>query len=291
MIVYTWKDILQFYNGLQPTPELFSSGTALSVGSFDGPHIGHYALFDAVIKASNKQGLIPGIVTFTRPLSGMKKHHTDYQGDVSTLQQRLDVMSAKGMSFAIVIDFSDEFARMEGQLFFSILREVCDFHFLAEGKDFHCGYRGATDIEQISFFCKNNDVVLQVVPPVLYLNERVSSSRIRNDILKGDLSAVYAMLQHAYILDCTDFIWEQVVTEDSSLCFSTRNICQVLPPDGIYNCFVKLSGSKQTAAAHGAKANDAYRTTVFVESRILRLRISPDIIMSDVWTIEFIVGD
>ena len=50
MKVFAWNDILQIISGKIPVPDLFAKGTAISVGSFDGPHIGHEKLLQALLK-------------------------------------------------------------------------------------------------------------------------------------------------------------------------------------------------------------------------------------------------
>ena len=87
--------------------------SALTIGSFDGPHIGHEALFEAVFEAAAKQKLVPGIVTFIRPLPSFKQS-SSYIGDIATLPQRLAGYEKRGFQFVLLIDFSYDFARMSG---------------------------------------------------------------------------------------------------------------------------------------------------------------------------------
>ena len=289
MTVFTWDMIQQIAAGSMPVPQLFKAGTALSIGSFDGPHIGHDALFNAVLVKYDQEGLVPGIITFTRPLSGLK-NPASYKGDVSTLAQRLGHCDAKGISFAVVIDFSDEFGKIEGHVFLSVLQKCCNLKFLAEGKDFHCGYHGATDMNDIQVVAENNGFSTQIVDPVMYGSERVSSSRIRQDILYGDFKPVSFMLNRPYRLDCTGFNWSYDHQVHEVQLSAEKSLIQVLPAEGFYDVVVIMSGGSfaKKAAVSAAEAEHTYKTRLTVEPQILRLKVPAENEFSTVRAIEFI---
>ena len=278
MNIFTWDSVLQIIKGNSPVPQLFSSGTAVSIGSFDGPHIGHKKLIDALLNQQKKNNLVPGILTFRRPLTGYKKG-AGYKGDVSTLAQRLSSFESEGMSFVVVIDFSDEFCKIEGRVFLEYLRRYLNMKFIAEGKDFHCGYHGATGMEEISSFMEEYGLEAQVVPPVLYGNERVSSSRIRDDVMNGDFKPVNFMLSRPYKLDCLGLDWQATKIGNTFYLSAVKNLLQVLPAEGKYSVKVLMS--------EGSEMNDV-RSELIVESHFLRLQVSQTARNSTVRAIEFI---
>ena len=92
---------------------------------------------------------------------------------------------------------------------------------LAEGIDFRCGYKGATDAQAIKYWAGQNNVECIFVDPVYYRegtdeDERVSSSYIRQMIQKGFFATVEELLARPYELDLTG------------------EAVQVLPRDGLY---------------------------------------------------------
>ncbi|MBR7064881.1 MAG: riboflavin biosynthesis protein, partial [Treponema sp.] len=153
MKLFNWNDI----EDTSFKDALFQNGAALSIGSFDGPHVGHIELFHSVVEAAQNQSLVPGVVTFRQSL-GANKSNGMYKGDVSTLEQRLESFKKHGMEFCVVIDFSVEFGKMDGEQFLGILKNVCALKFLAEGVDFRCGYRGRCGKEQIASFASKNGI-------------------------------------------------------------------------------------------------------------------------------------
>ena len=220
MKIFNWPEITNTQRNAD-ADAFFSAGTGISTGSFDGLHKGHRVLLNTLTDQCKKNQLLPGIVTFTRPLPSIK-HSQDYQGDISTLQQRLDLFESMGISFVIVVDFDQDFAALSGTQFFELLVKHCNMKLIAEGVDFRCGYKGATDTQAISYFCRQNNIMPFFVPPVFYKEgtdeeERISSSYIRGMIQKGFFSTVEELLERKYMLE-------------------VEYANQIIPPDGIYHC-------------------------------------------------------
>lgn len=223
MKVFTWKDILSsFKTGVQIS-YFCDKATGISTGSFDGVHKGHRGLLDTLVEKSKENNLVPGVVTFLRPLSSLK-NKKDYSGDISTLSQRLSLFEQLNISFVIIVDFDDSFSKISGTDFFNILMKTCNLSLIAEGIDFRCGYKGSADKDVIQSFAQKNKLQTVFVNPFYFKNEndemeRISSSLIRKMILKGCLSNVEELMERKYEID-----------------LSSSEIIQVLPPDGIYFC-------------------------------------------------------
>lgn len=225
MQIFKWNEILQ---SLATGSEIsfFEKGCGISVGSFDGLHLGHRKLLSALIENCRERSLLPGVISFSRPLPSIK-HSGDYLGDLSTLAQRLELFEKLGLSFAIIVDFDDSFASMMGADFLNILLNVCNMSLLAEGIDFRCGFKGATDTQAIRYWAEQNKVFSTFLDPVYYHEgsdeeERISSSYIRNMIQKGFFTTAEELLERPYELDIETFRKEGAIT-------------QILPPDGIYH--------------------------------------------------------
>ena len=274
--VYTWQQVVE--GGFDA--RFIKSGTALSVGSFDGPHIGHEALFKAVLAACKpKQGrapLTPGVVTFSRALRGYKNPES-YPGDVATLRQKLAIFAQKGFSFVVVIDFSPEFAKMQGTDFLALLQTRCGMRFLAEGTEFKCGYKGATDAAAIAAFAAERGFTFKEIAPVAYNGERVSSSRIRQAMSAGDFASARAMLDKPFALDCTDWHWER----DGAVLTATPQRVQLFPCDGTYRVSVQL----KSAGVGNAQCVPAACT---VDAGSVRLTAAGDALSCGIQSIAFL---
>jgi tRNA pseudouridine55 synthase/riboflavin kinase/FMN adenylyltransferase len=195
MTVYDWSN--QTLNDFSQT-DFFKLGTGISVGSFDGLHLGHRFLLNKLVEECKSSGFEPGVITFKRPLPALK-HSDDYAGDISTLEERLKLMEELGIKFAFVVDFDETFASMKGIAFLDLLVQKCSMKLLAEGIDFRCGYKGATDTQAIKYWAAQSGVKTVFVDPVYYTQadgseERVSSSYIRQLIQKGYMTTVKELL-------------------------------------------------------------------------------------------------
>lgn len=182
--VYSWDDVL--YARIAEA----KNGTALTVGSFDGPHRGHQVLFAAVL---NEKAYAPGVITFAVPPPALKEP-ARFPGLLSTLPERLAFFRKSGFAFAAVIDFSPEFSKMMGKTFLSLLKKNCNMRFLVEGRGFRCGFKDETDMMEIRRIAQRTGFRVLTAEPVLYGGESISSSRIRLAIETGKLADASEML-------------------------------------------------------------------------------------------------
>ena len=149
-------------------------------------------------------------------------------GDLSTLTQRISLFEKIGLDFVIIVDFDDSFASMMGADFLNILLNVCNMELLAEGIDFRCGYKGATDAQAIRYWADKNGVETVFMDPVYFHEgtedeERISSTYIRSMIQKGFFTTANELLERPYELDIAAL--RRIGAEKSP---------QLLPPDGLY---------------------------------------------------------
>ena len=196
-----------YWNDLQNQKDDFFSATktGISIGSFDGLHKGHRVLLKTLVENCSKNKWKSGVVTFERPLPSIK-HSSDYSGDISTLSQRLSLFESLGIDFVVIADFTEDFASLKGVDFLSLLVKQCNMAFLAEGVDFRCGYKGATDTSAIKYWASQNKVQCQFVNPVFYMEgtdqeERISSSFIRQMVQKSFFTTVCQLLERPYEID------------------------------------------------------------------------------------------
>jgi len=281
MKIYSWEQIAQG----KFNKNFLEKGVALTIGSFDGSHLGHKALFKAVLGQKEK-GFVPGVLTFTKSLRGYK-NPKEYEGDLVSLSQKIENLEGEGFEFAVVVDFSSDFAKIIGNDFFSILKEKCGLKYLAEGADFHCGYKGATGMQEIAKIAGELNFSVDTIDSVIFEGERVSSSRIRKCVLQKQFQSVQKMLLKPFELDCTGFVWNvEEPSENLKVISAKKREGKLLPPDGTYRVQVIFYVfSQKSGEAQNYRAANSDCT---LENGNLRLAFSDNLISGFVRSIKFL---
>lgn len=219
-------------------------GTALTIGGFDGPHRGHETLFSALLETARKRNLAPGIVTFTRS-PGLEKKPFSYPGDVSTLNLRLARFGEKGFEFVLLIDFSGEFGKMSGGVFFDILVKTVCMRYVAVGPDFRCGHRLDTGLAEIAALSHKEGFRFDSIQQVELDGLRISSSAVRLAVQNADFPLAERLLGHPFLLDFTAPLWRRT---GSGYEADISSFTQILPRRGTYNVVLSTVTGKPVPA-------------------------------------------
>lgn len=222
MKTISWKDFTaaRKYTALE---------SAVTVGVFDGVHIGHQKLLDRIL---DKKGLESVIVTFLENPSRLF-HPRGYLGNVSTLGQKLTYFEGHGAGMVILIDFSPDFSKLTGRSFIRLISENLGLRYLAVGKNFHCGRDNDTNAFDIKAMLEERNLGVDIIEPVCFKGERVSSTRIRKELLRGNVEDVRDMLGKPYALDLSDREFGRRNR------ISKKDLEQIVPPAGIYRAVAK----------------------------------------------------
>jgi len=165
--------------------------SSMTVGIFDGVHLGHQALIRKII--SHDTSFIPVIVTF-------RQNHKAGGKEIQNFDKKLDMFKNMGIQITVVIDFTSEFKQMPGIEFLQLLLKHGNIGFFAAGQNFRCGHQMDTEMPVILDFFASNGISAEIVPEVYYpaagLDNSlpVSSSRIRTALAAGDTTLAQKML-------------------------------------------------------------------------------------------------
>jgi riboflavin kinase/FMN adenylyltransferase len=223
----------------------FTAGTldaksAMTIGVFDGVHLGHQALLGRIVRGD----LMPVIISFRR---NPKQSRRDWEGDIYTLDQKLDIFRRLGAALTVLIDFSGDFSKLRGKDFFDLLKSRGRLSYLAVGGDFRCGYRLDTDAAAVKKMNEADNIPTDVIPPVVRGSSPVSSSRIRAAITRGDLAEAAALLGRNVEIDLSGFPRFPA----AGGVFFKALPGRVLPPGGRYK--VRVGGETTEAVLDGGR--------------------------------------
>lgn len=222
MKTISWKDFTS-------TDRYSTPASAATIGVFDGVHIGHQRLIDRILE---KQEFKPVIITFLDNPSRLF-HPEGYLGNISTLDQKLKYFSGHGAELVVLIDFSPDFSRLSGRSFIRLISEHLDLRYLAVGENFHCGRDNDTNAFDIKELLEMRKIGVDILEPVRYKDERVSSTRIRKELLRGNVEDTREMLGKPYALDIPE------LESSPNGRIPSTDLEQILPPAGIYRGVVK----------------------------------------------------
>ena len=243
MKVFSWDDLGSVKSFLSQNS---IQSTCLTIGGFDGNHLGHQVLFEKVLSKKNEEkSFCAGVVTFARSPRGSKSENF-YKGDLSTLSQKIQYFEKQGFDFCLIINFDSEFKKTLGIDFFDRLLGYCNMKFLSVGQDFRCGYKGSMGITEISEYFEKNNLELSICKDVILDNQRISSTLIRDFIYNGEFEKVEKFLGRKYVLQLETSIIKSIVqTENENIAFSfcKKNILQVLPKESSYSVKIKSESS------------------------------------------------
>jgi riboflavin kinase/FMN adenylyltransferase len=178
---------------------------ALTIGNFDGVHLGHQALLAEVRAAATRLNVEAAVMTFE---PAPRAYFAELAGDVSkaptriaNLRDKLQSLSDVGIDRVIVEHFNHHFAAISPDDFAEvILRQGLHVKWLMVGEDFRYGARRAGNLATLTAAGKQLGFEVVSLPTVLSGGVRISSSAIRSALARGDFLQAEQLLGHSYAI-------------------------------------------------------------------------------------------
>jgi riboflavin kinase/FMN adenylyltransferase len=215
-------------------PALALEAASVTLGNFDGLHVGHQELIKNTIDDARRLGVCSAVLTFEpHPLRVLAPDRAPKM--LLTHKDKMQLLQALGVDCVVIQQFDRAFAAIPAEDF--VRKYLCErlrARKVWVGKDLRFGKGRGGDIENLRDWGAQMDYAVGIVEPVMVAGERVSSSRIRELIGAGAVDAVQPMLARYY------FVSGKVVSghrRGRELGFPTANIAsraEVIPRDGIY---------------------------------------------------------
>ncbi len=218
----------------------FSTPSVLTIGNFDGVHLGHQEILSSVIDRSSELG-IDSIVFSFYPSPSYEIHPNKFNGHIDSDIEKIQKLKNLGVDKFIMIKFDESVRKMNADTFLSkvIIRQL-NPSVIIVGYDHHFGYKREGDY---SFLEQNKSIYgyeLIKINEKFLNNKKISSSIIRETVSKGKVKEACDMLGLPYQLN------GDVIKGDgigSTFGFPTANIkidnLKILPKKGVY--FVKVT--------------------------------------------------
>ncbi len=228
----------------------------LTIGNFDGVHLGHVALLSAVQAEAASRGAQSALLTFDpHPRCVLDPAHCPQS--LTTVAEKQEVLAAAGLDRMVVLPFTREVSTWGAEQFCDMLREAFDLHALVVGHDFALGHKRQGGIAFLREYGEHHGFPVRVVDGVRLGSELVSSSRVRSLLGDGDVAGAAELLGRPHLMDAVVEHGEEV---GRHLGFPTANLSiaveKCLPAPGVYAMWVRVAGGW-----HAAATNVGYRPT------------------------------
>jgi riboflavin kinase/FMN adenylyltransferase len=208
--------------------------TVVSVGNFDGLHLGHQKILQMVLARARATGVTAAAVTFDpHPMRLLRPEHAPQM--IQTFSQRLAGLEQMGLDAVLVLRFDRALSLVSPEDFIQrILLQRLHVAGILVGANFCFGHRGAGDVRLLTHFGKEHGYDVETVPPVEIGGRVVSSTAIRNVVAEGNVAEAVPMLGRPFSL--TGEI-RSGVGRGRTILFPTLNLVpeqELLPKLGVY---------------------------------------------------------
>lgn len=216
--------------------------TWLTIGTFDGVHIGHQQIIRHLIQGSNKTGGKTVVVTFfPHPAIFLGKRENPHY--LTSPEERARLLGEAGIDVVITIPFNEKIANQPPKLFVTQLKNKLGFTHLVVGPDFALGKDREGNVSKLQELSQEMGYFLDVLQPLESGGYTVSSSLVREALTNGEVEEASRLLGRPYLLR------GRIVHGDGrgrSIGIPTANLAywkeQALPKNGVYVCKAIIDG-------------------------------------------------
>ncbi len=217
-------------------PELMRrTPSVVTPGNHDGVHLGHRALIDAAKRTADAEGWQTLAMCFEpHPTAVLAPSRAPVL--ITDLSRRIELLREAGCDDVVVLPFDSQFSKMTPDQFVRrVLLDACHARGVVVGPDFHFGHKRAGNIATLRRWGEREGFTVELVEPVMYAGDAVSSTRIRR-ILTEDGNVEDAAVMMTRVHETTGL----VVPGDGrgrEIGFPTANLAvgpSLLPKDGVY---------------------------------------------------------
>jgi riboflavin kinase/FMN adenylyltransferase len=247
------------------------SGSCVTIGNFDGVHLGHQRLMARTCAKAKKRGLISVVVTFDPHPMTVLMGQQKTPPFITSTSQRLKLIEQQGPNVALVLEFTRQMAALEPEEF--VQRYLVDGLAMREmviGYDYAMGKGRKGNYELLSALGRQIGFGVERLDPVIAGGAVVSSTRIRDLIQSGNVWDARPLLGRFF--EVQGEVVDGMKRGASKLGFPTANLRlegTLLPKPGVYAVWAELDGETFQAVANVGDNPTFGDTGLTLEAHIL----------------------
>jgi riboflavin kinase/FMN adenylyltransferase len=256
------------FRSLEEIPADFGPSVA-TIGNFDGVHRGHQWILDQVKRRARQLDARSVAVTFEpHPVRVLRPDQSPRL--ITPLEVRIDLLRATGVDAVLLLPFTPGLSQMTGSEFVGlILRDALRAIEVHEGENFRFGHRAECCVDDLIAFGKEMGFAVQIHAPFYVGGIPVSSSRVRERILAGDMRGARILLGRPFAVRSTPARGRGI---GSRLTVPTINLTpypELLPAVGVYVTCARVGTTSFDAVTNAGNRPTFGEDSFAVESYLL----------------------
>ncbi|MES3019335.1 MAG: bifunctional riboflavin kinase/FAD synthetase [Bacteroidota bacterium] len=254
---------MKIYNHIDEFSKI--NNAVVTIGTFDGVHIGHQKIISRLLEISRQKKGETVILTFF-PHPRMILHPEDKAIKlITTMQEKAERLEKLGIDHLIITPFTRDFSNLSPQEYISkILVDKIGTKQIVIGYDHRFGKDREGGLDHLQKFSSDFGFEVEEIPEQDINDVAVSSSKIRNAILSGDVKTASAFLGYPFHLTGKVIKGDQI---GRTLGFPTANLFveetyKLIPADGIYAVNVQINPDSEDTKPLNGMAYIGHRPTI-----------------------------
>ncbi|GAA3747031.1 bifunctional riboflavin kinase/FAD synthetase [Leifsonia bigeumensis] len=239
---------MKIYTSLAEIPTDFGP-SAVTIGKFDGVHIGHHRMIDLLLADAREASLTPTVLTFDRnPLSLLAPEACPPA--LISNDQKLELLERSGVAATVMLTFDRAFSQQAPEEFIErVLVRALRARIVFAGPDFRFGHGGKGTVALLDEVGRQDGFEVRHLPIVEHEGRRISSTWVRELLAEGRVREAAALLGRRPAVRGAVVRGAQ---RGRMLGFPTANLAAesegLVPADGIYAAWATVSGDRYPAA-------------------------------------------
>ena len=173
--------------------------SVIGLGNFDGFHIGHREIIKKVIEISEKENIKSSVLVFKQHTNEVFPHFPRFY--ISSLEDKIDTLTKLGIDYIFIIDFTMEFAQLTNEGFIlDFIKDNLNADILVCGPDYTYGKLSKGTVKELYQYQDQGKIKVFVQDYVKDGDQKVSSTKIRNLILNGNVNQIKELLGENYTI-------------------------------------------------------------------------------------------
>jgi riboflavin kinase/FMN adenylyltransferase len=186
---------MKIYKDIENLPAF--QNAVVTVGSFDGVHLGHRRVFEYMREAAVRLDGETVVVTFDPHPQQVLHPERDFF-TINTLEENAELIGAEGIDNMIVLPFTKEFSQLPFQGFLDFLIKKIGMKAIVMGEDHNFGKGRAGNKETMREICSKNSIEIIIIPELTMAENKVRSSKIRQYIENMNFTDAERLLGHPW---------------------------------------------------------------------------------------------